>query len=267
MKPPFLLLMLAAACCAQVLDNQTSGMTCYRGQKYFGGLQRFCEIRDQTVASVGRLTVDPGKNGGVTIKGWLRNDVSIRTRVETYASSDDQAQAMAALVRVDSSAGEVKASGPESQRDSWWSVSYEIFVPQTMDLNLMALNGGINVSDVRGRIEFETKNGGVRLVRVGGNVTGQTLNGGVNVDLAGNTWQGEQLDVQTKNGGVSLNVPSNYSAHIQTSTVNGGVDSDFPIGLTVQGRIRPTNLDFNVGSGGPLIRVTTTNGGVKLRRI
>jgi hypothetical protein len=29
-----------------------------------------CEMREQTVAFAGRLTVDPGMNGGVTIKGW-----------------------------------------------------------------------------------------------------------------------------------------------------------------------------------------------------
>jgi hypothetical protein len=35
----------------------------------------------------------------------------------------------------------------------------------------------------------------------------------------------------------------------------------------MHGDLRPRNLDFNVGSGGPLIRVTTTNGGVKLKKV
>ena len=48
-------------------------------------------------------------------------------------------------------------------------------------------------------------------------------------------------------------MPQNYSAHIQTGTVNGAIDSDFPVSLNLQGRIRPQSLDFNVGSGGPLI--------------
>lgn len=266
MKLAFALFALGAACSAQVLDNRTPQMSCDNGG-YDSNRQRFCEIREQATAAVGRLAVDPGKNGGVTIRGGMRNDILVRTRVEAWAGSTDQARALTAQVRVDASAGQVRAFGPDSQSDSGWSVSYEIFVPQTMDLSLTAFNGGINVSDVRGRIEFDTKNGGVRLTRIGGSVKGETVNGGVTVDLAGNTWQGEQLDVQTRNGGVNLNVPANYSAHVQTGTVNGAVDSDFPIGLTVQGRVRPANLDFNIGSGGPLIRVTTTNGGVKLRKI
>ena len=266
MRLVFTLLILAAGACAQLRDNRTAQLSC-NDNNYGAGRQRFCEVREQTVPAVGRLTVDPGKNGGVTVKGWLRNDVSIRTRVETWAPSVDEARALAGLVRADASAGQVKTSGPDSQRDSGWSVSYEIFVPQMTDLNMTSFNGGIDLSDVRGRIEFVAKNGGVRLRRVGGNVTGQTANGGIQVELAGTTWEGGQLEARTTNGGVTIAMPENYSAHIQTETVNGAIDSDFPFTVTVQGRIRPRNLDFNVGSGGPLIHVTTKNGGVKLRRI
>jgi hypothetical protein len=60
-------------------------------------------------------------------------------------------------------------------------------------------------------------------------------------------------------------VPENYSAHVQTETVNGGVNSDFP--ATVTGSLRPRTLDLNLGSGGPLIHVSTTNGAVRLERI
>ena len=266
MKLVFAVLILAGGACAQLRDNRTPQMGCGSGN-YGGDRQRFCEVREQTIPAVGRLTVDPGKNGGVTVKGWLRNDISIRSRVEAWAGSVDQARALAGLVRVDASAGQIKASGPDAQRDSSWSVSYEIFVPQMTDLSMTSYNGGINLSDVRGRIEFDAKNGGVRLTRVAGDVSGQTLNGGIQVELTGTTWEGGKLDARTTNGGVTIAVPENYSAHIQTETVNGAINSDFPVSVTVQGRIRPQNLDFSVGSGGPLIHVSTINGGVKLRRI
>jgi len=135
------------------------------------------------------------------------------------------------------------------------------------DLSMTTFNGGVSLSDVRGHIEFDTKNGGVHLTRVASDVKGQTQNGGIQVELTGSTWEGGQLDARTSNGGVTIAMPENYSAHIQTGTVNGTIDSDFPVSLTVTGRIRPQDLDFNVGSGGPLIHVSTTNGGVKLRKI
>jgi DUF4097 and DUF4098 domain-containing protein YvlB len=266
MKLAFALLTLAVGLYAQLRDNRTPQISCDSGN-YSGDRQRFCEIREQTIPAVGRLTIDPDKNGGVTVRGWLRNDVSIRSRVETWAGTVGEANALAGLVHVDASAGQVKASGPESRPNSSWSVSYEIFVPQTTDLSMATFNGGINLSDVRGHIDFATKNGGVRLARVGGDVTGQTQNGGIQVELTGRSWEGGKLEASTANGGVTIAMPENYSAHIQTGTVNGAIDSDFPVSVTVQGRFRPQDLDFNVGSGGPLIHVSTTNGGVKLRRI
>ena len=129
MKLVFGLLILAAAACAQLRDNRTPQMSC-ESRNYDGDRQRFCEVREQTVPGVGRLTVNPGKNGGVTVKGWLRNDVSIRSRIETWAGSAGEASALAGQVRVDASAGQITASGPSSQRDSWWSVSFESSSPR-----------------------------------------------------------------------------------------------------------------------------------------
>jgi DUF4097 and DUF4098 domain-containing protein YvlB len=116
---------------------------------------------------------------------------------------------------------------------------------------------------VDGRIEFTTVNGGVKLSGVSGEVRGRTSNGGVDVDLDGATWMGEGLDVQTSNGGVKLRIPEQYSARLEAGTVNGGISIDFPI--TLQGRI-DREIVTNLGGGGPLIRVRTNNGGVKVTK-
>ena len=70
MKLVFALCILAASAYAQLRDNRTPQMNC-DSRNYGGDRLRFCEVREQTIAGVGRLTVDPGKNGGVTVKGWL----------------------------------------------------------------------------------------------------------------------------------------------------------------------------------------------------
>jgi hypothetical protein len=225
---------------------------------------RYCEVRELNAASVGRLNLDAGRNGGATIKGWPQGYVLVRAKVEAMGDNDAAARSMASQVIVDTSGGQVRASGPDSGNNSWWSVSYEVFVPQTTDLDLKAHNGGLNISDVRGQIHFDVTNGGVRLRHVGGDVAGATVNGGVQVELAGAMWDGRQLDVSTRNGGVTVTMPSNYSAHIQAETGMGGIQSDFPV--TVTGNVRPRRLDFNVGSGGGLIKVTTGNGQVRFKR-
>jgi hypothetical protein len=249
---------------AQMRDNREKTLTCDNGSR--GDRPRFCEMREQTVAAVGRLAVDPGTNGGVAIKGWLSNQVLVRSRVEAWADTDSGAKLLVSGVRVDANTGQVSASGPDSQGDSGWAVSYEIFVPQSTDLDLKSYNGGISISDVRGRLQFTAHNGGVHLARVAGDVAGSTLNGGVNIELTGNSWDGRQLEVSTTNGGVHLLLPERYSAHLRTEATNGRVSSDLPE-ASPQGNLRPRNLDVTLGSGGPLIHVSTTNGGVSLKRM
>jgi DUF4097 and DUF4098 domain-containing protein YvlB len=158
---------------------------------------------------------------------------------------------------------EIRADGPSTRWRSSWSVSYEIHVPRKMSLDLRATNGGISIENVDGRLEFETTNGGITLDGVSGNVRGETSNGGVDVHLTGDRWNGEGLDVRSTNGGVQVTIPSNYSARLETGTTNGGMDIGFPV--TVQGRLN-RHLTTQLGEGGPLVRVTTTNGGVTLRR-
>ena len=250
---------------AQLQDNSQKEMACQSGGYDSDGV-RHCEVREQTLPAVGRLSVDATRNGGVTVKGWLRNEVLVRTRVEASADNEGAAASLASRVYVDGSSGEVRATGPESidDKNSWWSVSYEIFVPQNTDLTTTARNGGIAISDVRGLIRFEGRNGGVHLKRLAGDVSGSTVNGGVQIELTGTIWDGRQLEVTTQNGGVHVTMPSSYSARVQAETERGGFQSDFPV--TVEGNVRPRRLEFNVGAGGPLIHVTTTNGRVSFTR-
>jgi hypothetical protein len=227
-----------------------------------GRLVNHCEITERTAPVSGTVTVDAGQNGGISIRGADRNDLLIRTRIQTAAPSENEANDLAKQIRIET-AGTIKAVGPEQRHDYNWSVSFEIYVPRHSDLSLVAHNGGISISEVQGKMDFECMNGGVSLKRVGGNVHGETTNGGVSVELAGDRWEGETLDVHTTNGGVILSVPENYSAHLETGTVNGSVSVDFP--LTVQGRITK-EISTNIGAGGATIRAMTTNGGVRVKR-
>jgi hypothetical protein len=60
-----------------------------------------------------------------------------------------------------------------------------------------------------------------------------------------------------------MSIPENYSANLQTGTVNGSVNVDFPV--TIQGKISK-QIALNLGSGGALVKAMTTNGGVTLKR-
>ena len=225
--------------------------------------ERACLTLDREIDDPGLIEVDGGMNGGVSVEGWNRDFVSVRARVWASASSMARAEELAEEVTLNVRGGRVSADGPDSGRRESWGVSWEIMVPTDTDLDLETHNGGIDITGVDGRIAFRALNGGVHLIDVAGDVEGRTTNGGLEVELSGSSWDGAGLDVQTVNGGVTLRVPTNYSAELVTGTVNGGIELDFPV--TVQGRLG-RRLAVTLGEGGPTVRATTTNGGVRLER-
>ena len=239
-------------------------LSCNNQNWYNDRLVGNCEIREQTLApSGGTIAIDGRQNGGVSVKGWDQNQVLVRARVQTGAPTAAEAEALSKEVRIETSGAKIFASGPEGRQNYHWDVSYEVFVPRRADLSVETHNGGIAIYEVNGKIDFSATNGGVVLRRVGGAVRGSTTNGGLMIELTGDRWEGETLDVSTTNGGVVLSIPENYSAHLQTATVNGSVSVDYPVTMPER---RTKELAVNLGAGGPTIKATTTNGGVRIQR-
>lgn len=264
----YAMLLTAVLClsCASVHAQRDSSrsLSCRDEGDYDNDRAIHCEVKEQTIAATkGTINVDARQNGGIAIKGWERNEILVRYRVQTRAMTQADADALATQIRVETANAQIIANGPEQERRHNWDVTYEIFVPRQSALSLQTHNGGIVIADVRGQIEFAATNGGVVLKRLGGNVQGHTTNGGLVVHLDGNRWDGEKLDVQTTNGGIVMSMPDNYSAHLETSTVNGSLNIGFP--MTVQGRINK-EISTDLGNGGATIRATTTNGGVSIRK-
>ena len=260
---------LSLVFCAAALSAQPKATLDCNHDNNGGNRAHFCEMREQAGPAGSMLSVDARQNGGISIKGWDRADVLVRAQVRTEAPTDGEAQNLARQINVQATGPQVRAFGPQNQRDQSWSVSYEIFVPSRFSVNLETVNGGVSISDVSGNLEFTTVNGGLSLHRVGGNVRGRTTNGGVSVELAGDRWDGQGLDVTTTNGGVNLRVPRNYSAQLEAQTQNGGISArEMPEVLTQtpDGR-RSTHISTSLGAGGAPLKITTTNGGVSLTRI
>jgi DUF4097 and DUF4098 domain-containing protein YvlB len=63
---------------------------------------------------------------------------------------------------------------------------------------------------------------------------------------------------------VDVTLPASAEFTLDAATTNGGVHTDFPI--TVQGSFNSKRLSGTVGAGGRDLRVSTTNGGIKLTK-
>ena len=266
-SPSLATLTIAVLVCPHVLSGQDDSHT----QRWLQDCQNnwdherasFCEIRNFTLRPQSKLSVDGRTNGGVSFHGWDRNEVKVVAMIQANASDDNAAEALAKQITVSTEGGRIHADGPASPRRSWWSVSYEIYVPRHSNLEAVTQNGGVSAESIEGDLDFQAMNGGIRVDDVAGDVRGETTNGGVSATLSGSSWRGRGLDLRTTNGGVSVTIPRAYNARLETGTTNGGMNIDFPI--TVQGMIGK-RIQTQLGSGGPVVRVVTVNGGVRVRQ-
>lgn len=253
------LLVAATALAAQATPVRVAEDTrCHAGSS---DRDRYCEEREYRLEARSELDVDAGQNGGIQVSGWDRDEIRLIARVSASSRSGDPRD-LAREVEI-RTGSVVEATGPRREGRDSWSVGFELMVPRSTALRLRASNGGIGLRELTGHVSARTTNGGITLVGGSGRVLGETTNGGLRLELTGPRWEGAGVDLRTTNGGVRITVPDDYSAELEIATVNGGMQLDVPI--TVQGRV-DGRIRTTLGQGGPLIRATTTNGGVVVQR-
>ncbi len=251
----------AAAAALPQSGNWHSG-DCEDNSNHWGE-PHVCQMRRTTFAlPSGHISVDT-TNGGIDVMGEDRSDVALEARVTAWGPSESEANDLLNQVVIDTNDGDIRDHGSHTHFFSGrgYSIDYHLHVPRHLAADLHTMNGGIDLTRLDGNVHFETTNGGVTIDRLAGEVNGHTVNGGLNVSLDGDHWQGAGLHADTTNGGIDLRVPEHYSAHLETGTVNGGINVDFPV--TVQGTIK-NRLNTDLGNGGSTIHVQTVNGGVTI---
>jgi hypothetical protein len=175
-------------------------------------------------------------NGGVTICAVYPN--SRRSRRDNQCGHGDDYQM--------------------NTNDNDVEVRFTVKVPRGVQLDASTVNGDVRATGLTGDADLHTVNGGID-VTTSGTVEAETVNGDIDARIGRTDWTGG-LKFETVNGSVSLTAPGDLSTDISASTVNGSVDSDFPI--TVRGRMERRSLRGTIGSGGRSLELTTVNGGI-----
>ena len=258
--------LLAAAALTVRVDDTTRAQTANRTydwcqERTNDRRVRHCEEREQTVGQETALDVDPGRNGGIHVRGRSETGIQLRARITAHAPTEARARQLASAVRVSAIGGRIRSDGPMTFEDESWGTSFYLDVPRDIRLALNAHNGGISMDAFGGTANIRTEHGGISLRDAGGDVKGYARNGSLRIELTGARWEGAGLDLETRNGGVQLWLPAGYSAELETGTVNGRVEIDFPV-MIYAGRQR--RFTTTLGSGGPKIRAVTTNGAVRV---
>lgn len=141
-------------------------------------------------------------------------------------------------------------------------VSFRVSLPAGLRFAGRTVNGGVSVRDLEGDVEATTVNGSVT-VATAGRATARTVNGSIDARV-GRADGREPLSFETVNGRIEVELPEGASADVDARTVNGSIDSDFP--LDVRGRWAHKRASGEIGGGGRELELKTVNGSIRLRR-
>lgn len=209
-------------------------------------------------------------NGGVTIKIWDRPAVQVDAIKKAYrkerldeAKVDVTATEENIRIKTEYPEGNQTFRSGEGRYNNPATVEYSLTVPRKAVLESIELvNGSLDIDGVEGSVKASSINGKVNARGLLGEAKLSTINGPLFATFT-------QLDetkpilLNSVNGNVTLVIPSDSNASIRAGTVHGGISNDF--GLQVRhGEYVGHNLEGQIGTGGPRIKLDNVNGTIRI---
>lgn len=142
------------------------------------------------------------------------------------------------------------------------SVRFVVKIPAGVRFVGRTVNGGISAKGIESEAEAHTVNGGIDIEAMS-LAHAETVNGGISARVERASWK-ETLALKTVNGGIVVSLPGDAAANVKAATVNGDIETDFP--LTVKGKFSRRRIEGSIGGGGPLLEMETVNGAIRLEK-
>jgi hypothetical protein len=150
-------------------------------------------------------------------------------------------------------------------------------VPRRAQLDISTVNEGqIIVRDIVGDLELENVNGPITATNITGSVIAESVNNPITVGLSG-VATGTATSLSSLNGDITLTLPAAARAELHLDTGEGEIVSDFELDVKPskplierkegRGGVSVSMEDIivaTVNGGGPVIRVKTLNGSIKI---
>lgn len=258
-------ILLAAALLATIAPHPLAAQERSREEKAFewsGRLPDGAWLRIKNMN--GEVRVVAGTSDRVEVvadKSWRRGDPR-DVRFDVQRDGDNVT--ICALWYESSSCSPTSyRSNSRGNRRNDVNVTFTVRLPRGVRIDVATVNGEVNIRDASAEVVARTVNGSVDVATSRGPVSAKTVNGGIDVRMD-QLDDRSDMDFETVNGSISVELPTGFNGEIDMRTVNGGLRSDFPLQLS--GRISPRQLRATIGSGGREVRLRTVNGGIELIR-
>jgi hypothetical protein len=197
-------------------------------------------------------------NGSIKIEGW--DEPKAEVKIIKRGGNDNPA------VTIHSDEKSLSIEAPPDGRGG--PVSFEIKLPRELGkVSLNSDNGAITLKNVDGQISVETSNGSINLNNVSGVELAKAGNGSIDAVL-NQAATARPMTFETGNGSIKLTIDDEFNATLDASTARGRIDVDDDIeGIKTERRVPfGATASGNLGSGGPTLKVTTTNGSIKINK-
>jgi hypothetical protein len=150
-------------------------------------------------------------------------------------------------------------------------------VPRRAKLDVSTVNEGeIIVRDIVGDLQLENVNGPITATNINGSVIAESVNAPIIVGLAA-VASGSATSVSSLNGDITVTLPTNVKAELHLDSGRGEIVSDFELDVKPSKPLIERNerrggvsvrmenvIVATVNGGGPVIRVKTFSGDIKL---
>jgi len=139
------------------------------------------------------------------------------------------------------------------------SVAWEVRVPRGVLFTGRTVNGDVGATGLTEAVDVRTVNGSIT-IGTDGFATAKTVNGSIDARMAGTLRS--DVAFETVNGSIELDVQDGIGAQVDASWLNGGLETEIP--FQVQGRIGRRTAQGTLGGGGPVMKLRTVNGSIRI---
>jgi hypothetical protein len=224
--------------------------------------------------------------GSITVKSADTAECKVVADITASAPTQQEAVQILQQVKVNMFSKNndisINVEKPELGNNRSVGVSFDITVPENMDLNCDTSFGSIEIEDIIGSINADTSFASITCLNVEGlldldtsygtidcvNITAGSIEaessfGSINIECSPSTPPDIKADIETSYGDILFETAPGFAGSVTAETSFGNITTDIPI--VVQGEISKDEITGLVSEGSGYLDLRTSFGSIKIK--